>query len=272
MVPYAVSKIVIALLSPLGTALALGAASVLMRLLARSQGGQRWATVLMVLSLAWLGTWSMPAVSDWLQQQVEAPYPPRRAEAMPKADAIVLLGGGLAPPSKPRLYPDMNEGADRVWHAARLFGANRAPLIVASGGSSPDVTTMSEAEAMRILLVDFGVPSDAVLLEGRSRNTQENAEFTAAAVKGRNVHTILLVTSASHMARAVGEFERVGFRVIPAAADHAQPEVSGLQRWLPATDALDASGRAMKEIVGRAAQELRPGGAGTPTSRVLRDQ
>lgn len=257
-VPYSLSKLAIALISPLGTALAVGVAGLL---LSRLRGV---GTTLVALALAWLCFWSLPAVSDALAQHVEAPYAPLRAEALPKAQAIVVLGGGMDPPSPGYPYPNLNLAADRVWHAARVFKAGKAPVVVASGGSDPAVTPESEAQAMTGLLVDLGVPRSVIVEEGRSRNTRENAEFTAQLLAPRKVHTILLVTSALHMRRSVAEFERAGFQVLPAATDHTQPQASGLQAWLPKAEALDQSGRAMKEIVGEWAVQWRGSAAARP--------
>lgn len=247
MVPYAVSKLAIALISPLGTALVVAVLGLVLQRRARSAG-----TALVGLALAWLGLWSIPAVSEALRERVERPYPPVAAEALPQADAIVLLGGALAPPAHGRLYPDLGSAADRVWHAARVFRAGKAPLLLASGGSDPEVSEVPEARSMAALLVELGVPPGAIVQEDRSRTTGENARFSAPLLRARQVKTILLVTSALHMARAAAEFERVGVKVIPAATDHAQRQYSGVQLWLPDADALDDSARAMKEVVGRA--------------------
>lgn len=246
MVPYAVSKIAIALLSPLGTALVLALLGLLLQRWARRTG-----TVVVFLALAWLWFWATPAVSEAFQDQVESRYPPVAVESLPRADAIVLLGGGMAPPSRGRLYPDLGPASDRIWHAARVFRAGKAPLLLASGGSDPAVSDGSEAKSMAGLLVELGVPPGAILQEGRSRTTGENARFAAELLRPRQARTILLVTSALHMARSVAEFERVGFRVIPAATDHAQTRYAGVQLWLPDTNALHDSARAIKEVVGR---------------------
>jgi uncharacterized SAM-binding protein YcdF (DUF218 family) len=246
-VPYAVSKLAIALLSPLGTALALALVGLLLQRPARRSG-----TVLLVFALAWLWLWSTPAVSEALQEQVESRYPALAAESLPKADAIVLLGGAMAPPARGHIYPDLGSAADRIWHAARVFRAGKAPLLLASGGSDPGVTDLSEAASMAGLLTEFGVPRASILLEDKSRTTGENARFSAPLLQSRGVKRILLVTSALHMPRAVAEFERAGFQVIPAATDHAQAQYTGVQLWLPDTDALDNSARTMKEVVGRA--------------------
>jgi uncharacterized SAM-binding protein YcdF (DUF218 family) len=259
-VPYDLSKLVIFAVSPLGTALVLGVLGLVMRGFTRERGAQRACTALVVLALGWLWLWSTPAVSDWLRQRVEAPYPGLRAEALPRADAIVVLGGAMSPPTSIDPSPNLSDAADRVWVAARVFKAGKAPIVLASGGSSPGF--VPEAESMRMLLADLGVPADRVLLESRSRTTRENAEFSAPLLRQRKVRTILLVTSALHMRRATLEFERIGMKVIPAATDYGHPEPPGLERWQPRADALDVSGKAMKEVVGAWAVQLR--GAGTP--------
>jgi uncharacterized SAM-binding protein YcdF (DUF218 family) len=261
LIPYGVSKLAIAVLSPLGTALLLGLIGLVLL-----PGLRRIGAGLVALAFAWLALWSVPAVSYALQHRVESPYPPLRAEALPPAQAIVVLGGAMDPPSPGYPYPDLTLQADRIWHAARVFKAHKAPLLVASGGSDPAVTSESEAQAIAGLLVDLGVPRAAILEEGRSRNTRENAEFTAQLLAPRKVYTILLVTSALHMRRAVAEFERAGFQVIPAATDHAQPKSAGVQKWLPAAESLDVSGRAMKELVGEWVMQWRGAEAARPVA------
>ena len=193
-------KLLIALISPLGTALVLG---VLALLLARG-AYRRWAMRLGVLALLWLWVWSTPIARYALLGAVEAGYPPVQVQALPQAQAIVVLGGGVTPPERAGELPDLTAAADRVWHGARLFHAGKAPLLVLSGGSNPAVSASSEAEAMRLLLSDLGVPADALVLEARSRNTRDNARYTAELLRPRGVSHILLVSSALHMRRAAG--------------------------------------------------------------------
>jgi len=66
----------------------------------------------------------------------------------------------------------------------------------------------------------MGVVAAVVLLEGRSRNTRENALFTRELLARRGVSQILLVRSAAHMNRAAALFQKVGLDVIPAAGDY----------------------------------------------------
>lgn len=163
---------------------------------------------------------------------------------------LVVLGGGVTPPVRGDLAPNLESGADRVWYGARLMHAGKAPVVVLSGGADLSFSATTEAEAMRELMLDLGIDHEAMLLEARSRNTLENAGLSANILKKRGVDTIILVTSALHMQRALAKFKDKGIGVIPAATDHEVLRRPGWQNWLPDTAALDGSARAMKEWVG----------------------
>ena len=240
-------KLLIVLISPLGTALVLWLGGLLVC------GQKRWrlARFLGVLGFWWLWVWSLPVASHALRGVLESAYPPRSAAQTSTAQAIVVLGGGVRPPGALGQAPDLNDAADRVWYAARLFHAAKAPWLVMSGGSDASSSVTSEAEAMSQFAQDLGVPSRAILLEERSRNTRQNAQFTTQILKSKGVRRILLVTSALHMRRAVSLFESQGLTVIPAATDHEAHSHFTKFDWLPDASALDGSARAMKEIVGR---------------------
>lgn len=242
-------KLIIALISPLGTALVLG----MLALVLAGRRCRRRALGLGVLALVWLWGWSLPPVSQVLLAAVEADHPAVPVPALPQAQAIVVLGGGIQPPELATQWPDMMDAADRVWHAARLYHAGKAPLLVLSGGSNPAVSASSEAAAMRLLLSDLGVPASAMVLEERSRNTRDNARYTAELLRPRELSRILLVTSALHMRRAQALFEAQGLTVTPVATDHETRNRFDLTDWLPSADALNGSARAMKEVLGRLA-------------------
>ena len=165
----------------------------------------------------------------------------------------MVLGGAVSPPSGSLTEVHLTSVADRVWFAARLFHAGKAPLLLLSGGSDPQRHAYSEARAMATFLSDLGVPEQAMLFEETSRNTRQNAVFSATLLRARGIDRILLVTSALHMPRAVALFTAQGLQVIPAPTDFeaSQPPPPGVLAWLPDALALDASGRAMKELVGK---------------------
>jgi uncharacterized SAM-binding protein YcdF (DUF218 family) len=244
----AISHYAMLMISPLSSALLLGFLSTLLHW----RGYVRAATTSAVAALAWLWLWSTPAASLALRSHIESQHPDVPVASMQTADAIVVLGGSVRPPDSPARLVDLAGGADRVWHAARLYNAGKAPLILLSGGSDPAYSVMSEAQAMQVFLRDLGVPDSAMLLEQESRNTRQNAENSARLLHQRGFNRILLVTSALHMERARREFESRGLEVIPAVIDREAGEPPPMPwRYLPDADALSASARALKELVGQ---------------------
>ena len=243
------SKLVTWLLSPLGMGLCLAGLGLLLAWRQRL----RSSMALGALAFVWLWAWSTPVLSLWLRGTVEDLYPPLPIATVPQAQAIVVLGGGIAPPSGKSTEINLNAATDRVWFAARLFHAGKAPLVLVSGGSDPERDAYSEARASAIFLVDLGVPAQTIVLEEASRNTRQNAAFSAALLKARGIKHILLVTSALHMPRAMALFAAQGLQATPAPTDFEaiQAPPPGMLAWLPDALALDLSGRAMKEIVGK---------------------
>lgn len=242
-----VSKIVVVLISPLGTSIVLGVAAITLAMFRRG----RCALAVGFSGLLWLWIWSLPAVSIEFRAALEGEYPPVEFASLPACQAAVVLGGAMSPPDARHVEPDLNRAADRVRAAAQVYHAGKAPLLVLSGGGNPTRWSLSEAEAMRTVLREFGVPEEAMLLEGRSRDTRENARFSAELLRERGIDRVLLVTSALHMRRALRHFAYEGIEALPVSTDHEARGVSGWQRWIPDTDALDGSARAIKEWVGQ---------------------
>jgi uncharacterized SAM-binding protein YcdF (DUF218 family) len=238
---------VIWLLSPLGTVCCLTCLALLLAWRRRLSSSKMLGT----MALVWLWLWSMPVTSHWLASQIEGQFSQVPMASVPHAQAIVVLGGTVSPPSG--RSTEINLGrAGRVWYAARLFHAGKAPLVLLSGGGDLERQAFSEARAMAIFMHDLGVPAQALVLEETSRNTRENAAFSAALLKARGIDNILLVTSALHMPRALALFKAQGLEVTPAPTDFeaGQEPPSGLLAWLPDAGALNGSALAMKELVG----------------------
>jgi uncharacterized SAM-binding protein YcdF (DUF218 family) len=188
---------------------------------------------------------------------------------LPQAEAIVLLGGGTRPQLPPRPISEMNEAGDRIGYAAKLYHEEKAPFIVVSGGYIDFFgSTVPEAEAMKELLMALGVAEEDIVLEGRSRNTYENAIYVREIADEQDFNEILLVTSGLHMPRSVAIFERQEFAVIPAPVDFLATwgedgrTVDGgiegwLLRWIPNSERLDFSTRALREYIGIVVYRLR---------------
>jgi DUF218 domain len=163
---FTFAKAATAVISPLGTCLLLGTVALVC-------GVRQWlrmAAIIGGFALLWLWFWSTPMVSHALRTALEADFPAVAMADVPTAGAIVVLGGAVLPASASTPYPNLLDGADRVWHAARLHRAGKAPLLLLSGGSSQMDASESEAAAMQQLLSEWGVPASAMLLEPASRN------------------------------------------------------------------------------------------------------
>lgn len=235
---------------PLLTALLLGVIAGILVWRGRRRGGG----LLLAVALGWLWLWSTPVFSDWLRATLEQRNSPIPVEQTPSADAIVVLGGAVTAAVSPeRPYPNLEAAADRIWHAAHLYRAGKAPLVLASGGNLDwSGIDRPEADVMAELLQQLGVPAAAIQQEPRSRTTRENRDNSLPLLRTRGVRSILLVTSALHMPRALALFQATDLQVIPAPADvevihrdNAHP-----LRWLPDAQALADSTRAFKEYLG----------------------
>ena len=226
--------------------------------LARRPGRRRtWGVSCWVGAFIWVWFSATPLGVALLGLPLEKPYRDQQSvESLPTADAIVVLGGGMCKANE-MVYPDMADGADRVWHAARLYRAGKAPLIVASG--------VNETQATVPLLVDLGVPREAILVDDVSRNTYENSRFTEKLLKasGSSSQTkeprILLVTSAWHMPRAQRNFARTSLKVVPAAADFKVSNLLSMHvdfyNWLsPSPEMAHVFSYLEKEWIGRLAR------------------
>jgi uncharacterized SAM-binding protein YcdF (DUF218 family) len=221
----------------------------------------RGAVAAMLAAAMTLGLFASPLVSSGIWSALERRYPPQPVETIEPGDAIALLGGGVELPAPPRLMPDLNDAADRLWFAAKLYHAGKAPVIIVSGGQVfPQHNLKSEADYHVELLMQLGVPREAILLETRARNTEENALFIADIMRERDWHRVLLTTSAAHMPRAVVLFERMGLETIPAVCDvrDAALEQPGVLSLLPDADALAASEIAIREWLGLWFYQLKP--------------
>ena len=114
----------------------------------------------------------------------------------------------------------MGHTGDRVMQAALLWRAGKAQTIIVTGGNLPWArSSTTDAGFAAELLQAYGVPPDSIIVESNSRNTHENAINTAAIWRERHFRSGLLVTSATHMPRALASFRKAGLDVAPWPAD-----------------------------------------------------
>jgi uncharacterized SAM-binding protein YcdF (DUF218 family) len=217
--------------------------------IALSLTGRRYASVFVfawALTILWL--FSTPLVSRILLSTLEDT---KSQQGMSSADVAVLLGGIISGENDAG-EPDLNDSVDRAIKAARLYRDGSVKHILITGGTP-------EPQLLAGLLEEWGVPKDAILIENRSRNTFENALNSKLLWDVHQFRSGLLVTSASHMPRALAVFRRAGFAVEPAATDfRSRPFLmDGILAVLPDARALENSTIAIKEWIGFGVYQLR---------------
>ncbi|MCA1994127.1 MAG: YdcF family protein [Coleofasciculus sp. S288] len=226
----------------------------------------RWVPVPIALALIVLLLGSNGLVADGLVRSLEWQQIP--VGELPKADAIVILGGATKSAFPPRPGVELNEGGDRVLYGAQLYREGKAPVVIASGGridwrgGGP-----SESADMAEILKTLGVPDSAILQDPTSLNTYQNAVNVRQIVKERGIRRVLLVTSAMHMPRSLRIFQRQEIDAIPAPTDFQVTEqdikepLSSTQatvlNFLPDAERLEKTTRALKEYIGLVIYRLR---------------
>ena len=184
--------------------------------------------------------------ADCLTRGLEAPY---ESLAAPRGDVIVLLGGGVSGGAPDLSGPGTPSGDTwaRIGTAARLQGRLGVPVIVSGG--KVFAGKAAEAPIVARILVDLGVPADRVVIEEKSRDTRENALYTAGIARRAGYRNPVLVTSAYHMRRAVASFRRAGLEASPCPAGFRTwaGKSYGPDDFLPDAGSLRGSSAALRE-------------------------
>lgn len=257
---YYVNKIVGWLLSPLGIMfLGLGAGWILraagMKLASPGSLGRRMSACggwLAGMSLAFFWVMGLGVTSRFLGLPLESPWVRDGVmhgsiEGIPDADAIIVLGGGVGSHEKCHA-PELFSGADRVWQGAKLYKAKKdriRGLKVFCTGGGVEYATMP-------MLIDLGVPREAIWFSEDPRNTEEEARLIRSTLNVERPR-VLLVTSAWHMSRAKMLFERAGFDVVPAPTDFevnfARERKCEVGDFFPSAEALARNSYVVKEWI-----------------------
>jgi uncharacterized SAM-binding protein YcdF (DUF218 family) len=213
---------------------------------------RRWARpLLLVLTLIWT-VLSIAPVSYYFSKTLEYDYG-RVTLTQPPA-GIVILGGALE--YMPMDYPawvELNQAGERVLVGAMLaLQYPKTPVLICGGsGRVWGPAEVTEADRMKVLFENMGIPAKQILIDNRSRNTHENAVFCKQLADGLPPSTggdWLLVTSAWHMKRSFSVFKKAGWT-------HLQPypvDPIGHLEWLHGDPGRQISelGALIKEWIG----------------------
>lgn len=215
-----------------------------------------------LLSVSWLVLLliSLQPVADKMLKPIEDTYPTWRGDT--KVDYIVVLGGGYT--WNPEWAPSSNlisNSLPRLAEGVRLWQANPGAKMIFTGARAM-TNPVSTAEAGARVAESLGVPRSQIITLDEPKDTEEEA---AAVAKAIGQQPFLLVTSASHLPRAMIFFQNAGLHPLPAPANQLAIE-SPLNPWeriIPSPVWLMHSDRVGYETLGRIWQWLK-GPSGNP--------
>ena len=215
----------------------------------------RAALVLSALLLA-VGGWSPLGRAALMVLEDRFPQP----QLTEPIAGIVMLGGAVDTHiTAERGQATLNEAGERLTAVAELSRRFPQARLLLSGGASdlasPEPVT--ESAVARDLLVGMGLEPQRIELEERSRTTCENAEQSLLVANPKVGDRWLLVTSASHIPRAVACFRAVGFSVIPYPVDYRTRDTADLRRpMVSIADGVQTLDLAAHEWIGLATYRL----------------
>jgi uncharacterized SAM-binding protein YcdF (DUF218 family) len=132
------------------------------------------------------------------------------AQDLRPTDAIVLFAAWASPDGF------LNDsGLRRSVAAARLYKRGTAPLVIVSGRNRSDSGPTSRL--MADLLIELGVPRDAVIVETDSTNTHETAVNVTKIAAARGWERLTLLSDGRDMRRATAAFRHEGMEVVSGA-------------------------------------------------------
>lgn len=160
-------------------------------------------------------------LGEWLIAPLENRFPAN--VALPaNTDGVIVLGGAALPTlSNTWGQPELNAAAERLtsfYYLANLYPD--AQLVFSGGNGLINEQDYKEVNTAQVLFEQIGLNDRAILFEGDSRNTVENVKNSKALLNPVAGEHWILVTSASHMPRAVGIFCQQDWKITPYPVDH----------------------------------------------------
>jgi uncharacterized SAM-binding protein YcdF (DUF218 family) len=250
---FPLSKVIYFLITPSNFFLFMALAGLILL----ATGLRRTGTGLALVGVLGLAVGGLAPLSEIALLPLEQRFAPYSAGG-PDPTGIIVLGGAIeAGLSESRDQVIVNDAGERAIYLADLARRYPNARLIFSGGSGFIGGGTSEADIVSRQADVLGAPRTRLILENRSRNTYENAAFSAALVHPKPGERWLLVTSAWHMPRAVGCFRQAGFAIDAFPVDYRTRGWSdGLRFNGFASDGLLQLDLAVKEWIGLVAYRL----------------
>ncbi|MCV2885354.1 YdcF family protein [Aestuariibacter sp. AA17] len=197
---------------------------------------------------------SFPFVPNTLLGKLEHAYP--QFDLSDEVEYIVVLGcGHVNDATLPKSAQLKHCTDNRLIEAVRIHKKNPGAVVITSGVNNTEAFT--QAEFNKEILAILGISFNKLKAMNVGRDTHEEATYLKSILHNKR---FALVTSASHMKRAVIEFENVGLVPYPAPTEHLvkRSDNPSLRNYLPHSSNIQKMERWWYETLGLLWQKLRP--------------
>lgn len=218
---------------------------------------QRAGKVLVTIGFFVLLLLSFGIIPDYMLGSLERQYPQYnqplvneilKSENQSPLKYVVVLGGGhILAPELPIFSQLSKSTLTRVVAGVSLYRKHPGSKLVLSGGILFD--PIPEAKMMKRAAMELGVAENEIILESQSRDTIEEVLVLKSIVKE---DPFILITSASHMPRAMAMFKKAGFKPIPAPVNHEvkHTQFHGSGSFFPTASNIEKAETAIHEYLG----------------------
>jgi len=152
---------------------------------------------------------------------LENQHPPIQVSCNKEIKGVLVLGGGINPGliSKERGQTQLNDAAERLTSTVALLNkCSNFKVLYSTFSGSLRPEGLSESESAKKFFKDQGIAPSRTIFENKSRNTYENAKFSTELIGDQRSRWIL-ITSASHMPRAIRTFEEFNWDLVAYPVD-----------------------------------------------------
>lgn len=205
----------------------------------------------MIISFLLLLIFTNPFLGDEAMRAWERPIAEKKNAGI---SAGILLGGDIVTYDRPSDRVIFRSGSDRLLQSVDLYKNGTIKKIIISGGSGHLIyKDRTEAAFVKKYLIGIGIDNSDILVENTSKNTFDNAKFTARLLEKNNISdSVLLITSALHMRRASACFEKQSIPVIEYPTSKITgPRLKNFEHlFIPSIKTLENWNLLIHEIIG----------------------
>ena len=213
---------------------------------------QRFGKTMVLLALLWLLMTSTGPLPHRLIRSLEKRYEvftgPLSLQEGERLHILVLGGGHTSDERLPANNQLSLSALGRLTEGIRLHRLHPGSLFILSG--YPGLDQLSNAEVMYNTALLLGVSAEDMAIIPEPENTRQEALAYLGHYGSR--HPLIMVTTATHIPRAMIWFRKAGLEPIPAPTNHAIKEspVSKPRWWIPSPEKIALTDRAIYEYAG----------------------